>query len=335
MDLSIIIPACNEMPQLRFTIQSLYNELSNVGDFEIIVIDNHTEEVTKQGFPHDKTYDAMVKLSESAAPYIVPLRDDANLSHWNAKNKAIDVAKSDLLFFCDAHVMLSPGSLKRMIAFYRDHWQEINGSFHLPLSYLNDKRGNELVYMLVENPDLGLCHYRFTPYVKHAPSNAPYFRVPCMSTCGMMIHKSLLVDIIGKWPTQLGIYGGGENFLNFVQAVLGMTPHVLCGEPLYHYAAPRGYRWNHFDWVRNRLIAIFLAGGEDWAISCTEAVSRMGDRGSPRQLYKLLNEVLDNAENQERRKAIEADPNYRPLEQWIGEVTAARPSMVVHADGWK
>jgi glycosyltransferase involved in cell wall biosynthesis len=335
MDLSIIVPACNELPQIRFTIQSLFNELNGLFDFEIIVIDNHTEEVTKQGFPHDGTYEAMVKLSEKAAPYIVPLRLENNLSHWNAKNQAIEVAKSDLLFFCDAHVMLSVGSLRRMFAFYSDHWQTINGSFHLPLSYLNDARGNELIYRLVENVDLGMCHYRFTPYVKHAPNNAPYFPVPCMSTCGMMIHKRLLVDVLGKWPSQLGIYGGGENFLNFVQAAIGMTPHVICGEPLYHYAAPRGYRWNHFDWIRNRIIAIFLAGGENWAISCTDAIIKSGNRGTPRQLYKVLNEVLDNPENQERRKAIENHPDFRPLETWIDQARVSFPALHTHSEEWK
>jgi hypothetical protein len=85
-----------------------------------------------------------------------------------------------------------------------------------------------------------------------------------MSTCGMMISREIY-NKLGGWPVELGIYGGGENFLNFTMAVLGLSINIFPSKPLYHYAAPRGYYWNYDDYHRNRCIATYMFGGENWA----------------------------------------------------------------------
>ena len=45
--LSIIIPYCNEHPQVLFTVRSVLEEIRGM-DAEVIVIDNYCEEVGKQ-----------------------------------------------------------------------------------------------------------------------------------------------------------------------------------------------------------------------------------------------------------------------------------------------
>jgi glycosyltransferase involved in cell wall biosynthesis len=48
-ELSVIIPFCNEYPQILFTIQSIAQELRDRVDFEIIAVNNYCDEVEKQG----------------------------------------------------------------------------------------------------------------------------------------------------------------------------------------------------------------------------------------------------------------------------------------------
>jgi len=45
--LSIIIPYCNEHPQVLFTVRSVLEEIRGM-DAEVIVVDNYCEEVGKQ-----------------------------------------------------------------------------------------------------------------------------------------------------------------------------------------------------------------------------------------------------------------------------------------------
>lgn len=332
MDLSIIIPYVNECEWIQATIQSLTIELRDQLDFEIIAINNYTPEVANQGFKQDGGYDALQSLVEKTkVPFLKNLWYQDKLSHWNAKNLGVQNASADVLFFCDAHTMMSPGALVKLFHTYRKYRNSINGSLHLPISYLNDLPGNELIYQCVFNKDFGLLHYRFTHY-KSFKQEAP-FQVPCMSTCGMMISRDLYHELEG-WPEQLGIYGGGENFFNFVQAVLGYTPHIMPGKPIYHYAAPRGYRWNHWDWIRNRMIAAYLSGGESWCIKFAEAIIHTGKNGSPRKLYDLANEVMSNENNQFRREKIRLRQKYTP-EEWIDLQVEKRPDMMLDSGIWK
>lgn len=337
--LSIIMPFCNENPMVRFTIQSLVNELQGFCDFEIIAINNLVEDpAVGQCLKDDGGYSALMSLAhDGRAPYLKVIDYNEKLSHWNAKNAGLEVATGDMIFFCDAHVMLSPGSLRNMLQAAATLGDQLNGSLHLPISYLNDKPGNELIYLCVHNTDIGLFHYRFTSY-RNVPNwflnnNRPY-AVPCMSTCGMLIPRRIIIDQLEGWPSMFGIYGGGENYINYVQAVLGYQPHIMPGQPLYHYAAPRGYRWDHYDWMRNRFLAVYLSGGPMVLTDCVEGAIARKDIGSPRQLYLLAEQILTSKENQQRRDKIKAKQVYT-LDEWVTMRQTDTPQLMLRAEGWK
>jgi len=266
-ELSVIIPFVNEYPQILFTVQSIFCELRDEVDFEIICIDNWCAEVESQQRKEDKGGAKISGLAEgNHRPWLKYLKYDKKLSHWQAKNFGVENSTGEFLWFCDAHCIVSPGSLKSMFRYYKEHHEEMNGSIHLPLSYMGERPGLELIYKLVLEEEHGVYHYSFTGYNKNVPpgNNGTPFRMPCMSTCGMMITRKLY-DLLGGWPKELGIYGGGEHFINFTLAVLGKTVNIFPTLPLFHYAESRGYHWNYNDYHRNRCIATFIFGGDELA----------------------------------------------------------------------
>lgn len=262
--LSVIIPFAQEHPQIAFTVQNIYCELRDKCDFEIIVIDNYCSELQYQLDAKNEKQDNgskyMSELANEQRPWLKYLHYAEKLSHWQAKNLGVHHSSGEFLWFVDSHCIVSPGALSGMFEHYRQYHKELNGTLHMPISYMLERPGLELIYKLIHDREHGVMHYTFTRYIE----SDHVYRVPCMSTCGMMMSRELY-DLLGGWPSELGIYGGGEHFINFTLATMGKTINIIPVKPLYHYAAPRGYSWNYIDYHRNRCIATYMFGGEEWA----------------------------------------------------------------------
>ena len=256
--LSVIIPFVQEWPQIVFTVRSIAEELKGQ-NFEIIVIDNFCpNEMKQQGISNPDRGGVMMEAVASKYEWLKVIKLDNKLSHWQSKNKAVSIASGNILFFSDSHCVPGRSSITNGFNFYKKNWKELNGTLHLPVTYqiLENKK---LIYKLVANKEKGDLRYSFTNYKEKV---YPY-EVPCMSTCGMFLHKTYY-DKIGGWPELLGIYGGGENFINFVMSILGMKKFIMNGEPLYHHGDNRGYSWNYNDMSQNRAIANYMFGGIEW-----------------------------------------------------------------------
>ena len=257
-ELSVIVPFVNEWPQIIWTIKSISEELRDRVDFEIITINNYCDEVKAQGYPEEDKAGAYLKNVEGGNKWLKVIDYKEKLSHWNAKRVGVEASSGKFLFFCDAHCVVSRDSLYSMFLLYRYSHKALTGTIHLPLTY-QIMEWRSLIYSLNADYDRGVLTYRFSSY---HPNSHPY-KVPCMSTCGMMITREMY-DSIGGWPTELGIYGGGENFINFTLSVLGFKKWIMPVPPLYHHGEKRGYSWNYTDNLRNRAIASYLYGGEKW-----------------------------------------------------------------------
>lgn len=276
------MPCANEYPMVNFTINNIYCELYKSGiDFEIIVIDNWCEEMGKQKVERevngemihvsrgrDKTKETLSHISPKH-PFVKYIEFPDKFGHWNAKNAGIAASTGKILWFVDAHCIVSKNALVNLYRTYIDNYEIINGTLHLPLGYMLERPGKELLYKFCHRPAKHDWHYTFTSYgsvQKLQSPTAAWWPVPVMSTCGMMMSRTIYEEL-GGWPKELGIYGGGENFINFTLAVLGRQVNILPGLPLYHYADKRGYNWNYTDYHRNRIVSTWLFAGKHHAMA--------------------------------------------------------------------
>lgn len=284
MSLGVVIPYVQEWPQIAFTIRAVHNDLIDI-PHEIIVVDNWCEQAYAQSLVMGKQIDrghARIELKDKS---FVPVWDDPpessvkerhgsaiesmaeklpwlryihygdRLSHWQAKRVAVDSTTCDTLLFVDAHVVPSPGCLSEMYKYYENSWNWLHGSLHAPLTY-HILEEHKLIYKLVY--EKGLLGYSFTGY---RDADKPY-EVPVMSTCGMMIRRRFL-NQIGGIPTELGIYGGGENYINGALGVTGHKKWIMPGPALHHHGDKRGYHYEWMDHKRNQALAMYIIGGRD------------------------------------------------------------------------
>lgn len=303
-DLSIIVPFCNEYPQVIFTLKAIAESIADSVDFEIIAVDNYAMGYVDR--PEDGS-GGVVKSGANHNEWLRYVECKHKLSHWNAKRIGVQKASGSILLFLDAHVVPTRDAISKMFEYYWSHWEELDGSLHLPVTYkiLDPQR---LIYKF--HLDGGAFYnYSFTGY---RDEKEPY-EVPVMSTCGMMIHKSFY-DLTGGWHPEFGIYSGGEHFMNFTLAVLGKKKWIWTDGYVAHHGEKRGYSQNYDDTLRNRMLAHYLFGGME--------VLR-AFRNVAKGKENVLNDIMSNVLKVgiKHRQLIEARQKMT-IEDWIEESTS-------------
>lgn len=282
IDLSCIVPFADEGPNVIFTTQALIEELDGFCHYEIILVDNmsHDHLTCKAGereypiYSRDffQTAKGQINTMFFRKGIVRYFQHDSKLGHWNAKNLGIQNSRGKYVYFVDAHTIQKRDSLRKMLTWLReqdgkeyDHpltpgkkWKV--GAVHQYINYILDSRCLEYK---PQKKTFGyqFCTHQVDPVTKGFPTK-PY-QVCVMSTCGMMCPRSV-IDDLGAWNPEFGIYGGGESYINWKQSTCGyghwIHPEAWC----WHYADKRGYSWNHSDFVRNSFIAAYVVGGDEF-----------------------------------------------------------------------
>lgn len=240
-------------------------------------------------------------------PWLKYYKYDTHLSHWQCKNFGMSKANGNIFWFVDSHCIL-PTSAVKMVEVYSKNYEQFNGSLHMPLTY-HILEPRQLMYKTVVDLPKGDYHYKFHTFNPANYLGYDVMEVPSMSTCGMMIHRKYMRKL-GKWPKELGIYGGGENFINFTMAVLGMKKWLLVGDSLCHHGDKRGYNWNLYDQQKNRAAATYMFGGRRLLNLWLSKVAKMG----PGEKRKAERSILTNLV--EHRKLIK-ESQVCEIEEWV------------------
>jgi len=276
-------------------------------DFELIAIDNFCEKARGDGYERDKGPNAL-RAAQEGNPWLKVLTYDERQSHWQAKNLGVRESTGKFLLFVDAHVMPGRDSIYPMFEYFLANHEALNGSLHLPVTYLI-LEWRKLIYRLDVDLELGKLEYSFD---EAKPADRPY-RVPAMSSCGMMITRETY-DRLGGWPTILGSWGGGENFINFALATMGKNVWVWHAEPLYHHGEKRGYSMDRMDIVTNRCAAVFVVGGLEMAKRYMKAVHWPNLAQADLMKERILTRV--RMECHDHRELIKAQQTVS-LEDWV------------------
>lgn len=289
-EVSVICPFVNEGPNVVFTAQALVEELEGFCKYEILLIDNQSDwyidcsvknermplmegrerpytirsRAFFQGPPGSKNEGGIIGTHFFRKGIIKYLQYDAKQGHWNAKNHGIAHSRGRFLFFVDAHCIMKRDSLRKMIEFLRDPPEEKIGGVHAYINYMLDSRCLE--YRPQKDKFFGyqFCTHQVDPVTKKFPTR-PY-KVCVMSTCGMMCPRSVIEEL-GGWHPEFGIYCGGEGYMNFKQSTCGYHHWIHPAAQCWHWAEKRGYQYWHSDYVRNEMIAAYVNGGER-ALQC-------------------------------------------------------------------
>ncbi|MGD9156823.1 MAG: glycosyltransferase family 2 protein [Desulfobacteraceae bacterium] len=337
MDLSIIIPFVGEYPQVLWTIQSIAQGLIETEiEFEIIAVDNYCEQAVRQcNVATQKAIDKLkqiyfnegreieasdmfeihdmippiyknrsgeaIKACARGNPWLRYVEYPDSLSHWQAKRVGVQESDGKVLLFVDAHTIPSVDAIEEMFLEYTRGSYNENGTMHLPLTY-KILEWHRLIYkFFVENEFF--YSYKFTPFRQ---AKEPY-EVQCMSTCGMMISRSIY-DQLGGWPATLGVYGGGENFMNYTLAVCGFKKWIYPHGTLFHHADRRDYHWYGDNLIYNRMLAHYLFGGKDLLAKFTSIC-----KGRPSTLQMFAEMALKEGFDQRQQiKSIQK----MTIEEW-------------------
>ncbi|MFA4845075.1 MAG: glycosyltransferase family A protein [Patescibacteria group bacterium] len=320
-ELAVIIPYCGEFPHLHYTLQSIQMELEGWGiDFEVIGVDNGAKVMI-----HGPCASTLPWKPE----WWRRIECMGTLSHWSAKNLAVQSTDAPFLFFIDAHAMVHPGTLRDMFRYYQISHERINGSLHLPISdFLRTDKPK--AYRFLYQPQWGLLHYENeflnSPADTGWPVETPR---PCLSTCGMLCRREHITDVLRYWPEELGPYGGGENYFNFTMGIMGYSVNLFPAQPLRHWHIPgvwsRDYMPTYPQWARNIAIATYLVAGEKW-VSRLLTESNSLPEGHPVRFVKpaeraeMLREIITDDKLRERLIDIKTRAKFT-IEEWAEKWT--------------
>jgi hypothetical protein len=120
-----------------------------------------------------------------------------------------------------------------------------------------------------------------------------------------------VIEELGGWHPEFGIYCGGEGYMNYKQSTCGyhhwIHPKAWC----WHWAEKRGYSWNHSDYVRNEQIAAYVCGGRKALKFCTDS------RGGNPAIISLAENVIEMcAEEREFIKARQVETLDEYFDRW-------------------
>lgn len=316
MELSVIIPFCNEVPQVVFTIQSIIEELEGFCDYEILAVDNMSSDYLRCTTDVTLTGEKKKTITVGDKPLSYPLRQrayfqnhkgqintwffrtkkvrylqyDKKQGHWNAKNHGIENSTGKFIFFVDAHCIMKRDSLRHMVEFLRNPPEEKIGGVHAYINYMLDSKSLE--YMPQRGKMFGykFCTHQSEEYFEDGIRKLRFptkpYKVCVMSTCGMMCPRTV-IDELGGWHPEFGIYCGGEGYMNYKQSTCGyhhwIHPKAWC----WHWADKRGYTWNHPDYVRNEQIAAYVCGGHKALQFCIDG------RGDNEPINAIARDVVE------------------------------------------
>ena len=227
------------------------------------------------------------------------------LSHWECKRLACQAATGDVFLFVDSHCIASNG-IDEMLEKYAPYMD--SAVFHMPLTYKILEWRRMAYKMVIEK---GFYRYSLTGYPgENEPQDYVLKKVAVMSSCGLMISRKIY-NKVGGWPMGFGSYGGGENFMNYALAVIGIDKFIYNPVTLHHHGEKRDYHSDYTSTLWNRLVAHYLFGGAKIAQTLAD-----NSKGRPEVIKALIHDILNSDKYKDHRNIIKKNTKV-DLADWV------------------
>lgn len=123
MRVSIIIPTYNKLPRLKLTLASIFNQTYSKDNFEVIVIDDGSNDGTGEYLESIKTRIYLKYFCQK------------NSGRAAARNKGIEESTGDIIIFIDDDVLLCPQFIESHLAIQEERQSIVHGKIYT-LSFL-------------------------------------------------------------------------------------------------------------------------------------------------------------------------------------------------------
>jgi len=244
--LSFVIPCRNEYPQIAWTVYSLIEDVPDGEDFEIILVENGSDEANLKFLNY-------INKQRMGRKHLRIVQSE--VGSWKARTKGVKEAKGDIIVFADAHIAVQRNSLSLMFNLL----QKQKGIVYSPQLWMMDyKHGHGKLHQYKDPIRRGWS------WVKH--KNEPY-TIACSSVALCMFKKDEWERFNGINP-HLTLVGGGEQYLSLKWWLFGSQCWVHPDALYYHWTYERswhktGQGWNDHH-LFNTLVFLWCLGGDVW-----------------------------------------------------------------------
>jgi len=187
--ISVLIPARNERSRLAATILSIARARAADTRVEFVIVDDASEDSTVANL-----VSAAPRLLREKNIDIVVCSLEEHAGNYRARNRAAELATSDVLFITDAHVQFSQG------------WDDL---------VLKNIQAGRIIAGTITQPSTGfhgygcklLIPFMGTKWNERIPKEGS--RVPIATCSATVLHRDLFFAI-GGYDEDMIVYGGGE-----------------------------------------------------------------------------------------------------------------------------
>lgn len=267
--ISVIISARNEFPNIVHTVHSLINALDADGygydkksetvDFEIIIVDNGSEDQTSTFWEWAKDNESITGVVKSPRGLVfnnvVRIMYDPVMGNVSARNQGAMYARGKYLFFCDAHMSITPGVFSKMVKAI----DESGGIAHPVVEWMGGyppKGGYQYSIKIGEK--------FWGTWNRLAVSMTDWFYIPGSGHCFFGVNREQFYKFRG-YNNYFRVYGGGELYLDLKWWLFGSCSVSVPDAVVYHLSAGRGYNYHSDDLVHNLMLSSYTIAGEKYA----------------------------------------------------------------------
>ena len=250
------------------------------------------------------------------------------MGNVSARNKGVEIAKGEYIFFADAHIVVRSGTFKAMVETLDKYPEAI---VHPAVDWLGSYPPEPCYQYTL------LLGEKFWGRWNRIKISDEPFAIPLCGHCCLGVKK----DLFQKWGgynPYFRAYGGGENYLNLKWWLFGGIVLSVPKALVWHSRFRRGYSYWGTDLIHNQMLAAYTIGGEKWSERIL--LTYLNKEGTKHEVvWDLYNQALEEGKPDreyilKNQKITFNNILNKPWDKWNMEKHGWAKSYVVAFEDW-